>query len=337
LVVTINELLAKNDTVNADERGDFDDWIELYNPSDELVDLSGFGLSDDSAEPRKHVFEEGTQLQPGAFLLIWADDDESQGPLHTTFKLSADGEEVVLIDVDGALVDRIAFGPQLADVSEGRTPDGADRWGRLLTPTPGAANAAPTDAGPVSVDAGIAPRISEVSPEPGAPARDQGDVLVDAPWVELHNPHDVSVALAGLALSTNAFAPQWTVPDAMPALVAGGYALFFLDGTDTPPDHAGISFTANAELALFDSAGVRRDLVVVSATPVGRTRGRVDDDTMVVTEATPGEANVAVVDAGPGDAGADDAGASDSGASDGGADAGYDAGLDAWLDAGEAG
>jgi hypothetical protein len=338
LVVTINELLAKNDTVLADERGDFDDWVELYNPGDETVDLEGFALSDDSVEPRKHVFESGIEIAPGDFLLIWTDDDGTQGPLHTGFKLSGDGEEVVLTDAEGALVDRVVFGAQLADVSEGRWPDGADRWARLRAPTPEAPNAEPADAGTPLVDGGLALRISEVSPQAGAPAADLALAIVDAPWVELHNPHAGRVELAGYALSTNPNQPQWTVPATMPAIEAGGYALFFLDGTDAPPDHASVVITPGAELALFDRADTRVDLVVVGGVASGRTLGRTTGDELVVTEPTPRAANVAVADAGH-DAGASDAGydagASDAGYDAGASDAGYDAGLP--PDGGDAG
>lgn len=45
--ILINEFLASNQTINADEDGDFEDWIELYNNGDEAVNLEGFGLSDD--------------------------------------------------------------------------------------------------------------------------------------------------------------------------------------------------------------------------------------------------------------------------------------------------
>ena len=37
--VVINEVLASNASTLADPQGEYDDWIELYNPSDEQVDV----------------------------------------------------------------------------------------------------------------------------------------------------------------------------------------------------------------------------------------------------------------------------------------------------------
>ncbi len=52
----INELMAVNDDVLADEDGDFPDWIEIHNPTDTAVGLDGWHLTDDDAEPDKLTF-----------------------------------------------------------------------------------------------------------------------------------------------------------------------------------------------------------------------------------------------------------------------------------------
>lgn len=136
--VVINELLAKNDATNVDEAGDHDDWVELYNRGDAAADLSGWGLSDDPEAEAPWQLPEGTQLEPGAFLLIWCDEDDD-GPLHADFKLSADGESVTLWDASGALADQLTFGALAADVSWGRLADGGSELGEM-TPSPGASN-----------------------------------------------------------------------------------------------------------------------------------------------------------------------------------------------------
>ncbi len=51
--VVINEVMASNVKTLADPQGSFDDWIELYNPGDRVVDLTGMYLTDDPAVPRK--------------------------------------------------------------------------------------------------------------------------------------------------------------------------------------------------------------------------------------------------------------------------------------------
>ncbi len=137
----INELLAANDSASSDEYGDYDDWFELYNAGGEAVDVAGMYLTDDLAEPTKWQIPAGTVIAPGAYLLFWADGEEAEGAHHTSFKLSADGEELGLFDAAGnGLVDAVLFPAQEADVSYGRASDGGGSWGFCVTPTPAAAN-----------------------------------------------------------------------------------------------------------------------------------------------------------------------------------------------------
>ena len=91
----INELLAGNSTINSDGYGEFDDWIELYNPTNQIVNLSGLFLIEGADQWQ--FPDTMSIIQPGDFLLIWCDDNETQGPLHTNFKLSMDGEQILLM------------------------------------------------------------------------------------------------------------------------------------------------------------------------------------------------------------------------------------------------
>ena len=137
----INEFVAKNDTGARDERGDFEDWIEIVNTDSVARDLGGMYLTDNLDIPNKWAFPTPTLLPPGGTLLVWADDDPGDGPYHATFKLGAMGEEIGLFATDGAtLVDYFEFGPQLADVSTGRFRDGDSIWVTLNEPTPAASN-----------------------------------------------------------------------------------------------------------------------------------------------------------------------------------------------------
>lgn len=143
----INEFMALNEGTIADESGDFDDWIELYNRGSEAVDIGGLSVTDDLSEPDKWQIPatapEKTTIQPGSFLLIWADKETSQGVLHVDIKLSADGEEIGISqksDNGFVMIDSLVFGPQADDVAVGRFPDGSADFRILNTPTPGTAN-----------------------------------------------------------------------------------------------------------------------------------------------------------------------------------------------------
>jgi hypothetical protein len=101
-------------------------------------------LSDDSANPFKSRVPDTnapvTVIQPGSFLVLWADEQGSQGELHLNFKLAADGEAIGLYYKDGRAIDVYSFGPQQENVSMGRENDGGATWKSFAIPTPGLSN-----------------------------------------------------------------------------------------------------------------------------------------------------------------------------------------------------
>lgn len=146
--VYINEIMASNDAGLTDELGEFEDWVELYNAGAEAMDLGGLYLADTfpAISPWQFPSEqpELTTLQPGAFLVIYADANPSQGQLHADFKLSKDGEEIVLMQKIGAdtmLIDHLAYNFQVKNISFGRFPDGSPVMEHMTQSTPGTPNA----------------------------------------------------------------------------------------------------------------------------------------------------------------------------------------------------
>ena len=140
-LLRVNELMASNASTIVDEAGDHEDWVELYNAGPSTADLSGLFLTDNFSQPAKWAIPAGTLLAPGGHLLVWADDETAEGPLHAAFKLSASGEQVGLFDSGGTLLSGLSFGPQASDVGFGPLPDGGATPVELLDPTPGASNA----------------------------------------------------------------------------------------------------------------------------------------------------------------------------------------------------
>ena len=138
--IVINELLAQNDSLNSDANGEFDDWIEFVNTTNETINLSGLFLTDDNTKLTKWQFPEGTSIQSGEYLLVWCDNDERQVGLHTNFRLSASGEFIGVSDRDGStIVDSITFPEQSVDISYGRSPDAGSDW-NFMVPTPASRN-----------------------------------------------------------------------------------------------------------------------------------------------------------------------------------------------------
>lgn len=143
-ILFINEFMASNNQTIADEYGEYDDWIEIYNPNSFAVDLAGYYLSDDLNLLTKYQIPESSDeaiIAPFGFLLVWADNSNFQGDLHTNFALSASGEDIVLTAPDGtSIVNAYSYEAQTADISEGRSTDGAPEWIFFDVPTPNASN-----------------------------------------------------------------------------------------------------------------------------------------------------------------------------------------------------
>jgi len=142
LNVFINEWMADNSTTISDSAdNDFEDWFEIYNPGVTAADLSGFYLGTSMTNKTQFLIPGGYTIPPGGHLLVWADGEDNQNStnhadLHTSFKLSKDGEAIGLFAADGTVIDFVSFGAQLGNVSEGRFPDGGGSVYTLAAPTP---------------------------------------------------------------------------------------------------------------------------------------------------------------------------------------------------------
>jgi Lamin Tail Domain/Secretion system C-terminal sorting domain len=126
--VVINEIMASNQTYITDENGEYEDWIELYNGSNTSVNLGGWHLTDKADNLDKWEFPTNTVIPAMGYIIIWVDEDSSQGPLHANFKLSALGEQLLLINASGTKVQDISFGAQQADKGYARSPNGTGNF-----------------------------------------------------------------------------------------------------------------------------------------------------------------------------------------------------------------
>jgi len=142
--LVINEFMASNDATIADQDGEFDDWIELYNNGASSIDISGYSLSDDRDNLAQWAFPVGTSIAANSYLIVWADNDEDQAGLHTNFRLSGGGETIYLTDAAGAFVDTIEYNDQTTNISFGRIPNGTGDF-QVMNPTFNAENNADAD------------------------------------------------------------------------------------------------------------------------------------------------------------------------------------------------
>jgi hypothetical protein len=128
----INELVAQDSTA--------DDWIELYNPTNMAIDLSGFHLSDSHFYPLKWAFPDGTVIASKGYLVVKANNKNKD--LQTNFLLGL--SDFVVLTTPGGTTEIDSIGYTVINVpmdqSYGRSPDGSINWITFLNPSKGSTN-----------------------------------------------------------------------------------------------------------------------------------------------------------------------------------------------------
>lgn len=285
--VVLNEILASNDSLQESD-GATPDWIELYNQSAAAVDLGDRSLTDSLADPRRWVFPSGTSIPAFGYLRVRCDGGLPASATNTGFSLKANAGSVHLFDKStnaGALLDSIAYGIQVPNLSIGRIPDGTGTW-RLTIPTPGSINLG------VSLGSASVLKVNEWMANPTS-----GD-----DWFELYNPGSDPIALGGLRLSDDLTAAGLLKYPPIPALSFIGVQTnacrrFWADGNSVAgADHVGFQLKASGEgIAVATAAGVLIDGVSFGAQTLGVSQGRFPDgaaDIVAFPEtASPGEFN----------------------------------------------
>ena len=287
----INEFMASNATTICDSFGSYSDWIELYNSTDTDMDISGFGISDNLSQPMKYRFPDGTTIAAKGYLVVFCSGNEGMqnGELHAPFGLRSYGEDVVIANRAGRIIDSYSFKNQETDVSMARIPDGAGELQSNSQPSPGYPN---TGAGYSAFDAanrlplgGV--YISEFGGSTGSVASD---------WVELHNSTGSAVSLAGYGISNNPKNPaKWVFPDI--SIEPGEYLLLYATGSADKAQKKNlklnfcISSTGEA-LFFFDPNGKLIDKLSAGRMKSGQSYGRDgSDNRFYYAEPTPGAQN----------------------------------------------
>ena len=287
----INEFMASNATTICDSFGSYSDWIELYNSTDTDMDISGFGISDNLSQPMKYRFPDGTTIAAKGYLVVFCSGNEGMqnGELHAPFGLRSYGEDVVIANRAGRIIDSYSFKNQETDVSMARIPDGAGELQSNSQPSPGYPN---TGAGYSAFDAanrlplgGV--YISEFGGSTGSVASD---------WVEIYNSTGSAVSLAGYGISNNPKNPaKWVFPDI--SIEPGEYLLLYATGSADKAQKKNlklnfcISSTGEA-LFFFDPNGKLIDKLSAGRMRSGQSYGRDgSDNRFYYADPTPGAQN----------------------------------------------
>ena len=151
--VRINEVSAANG-IYQNEFFKRNDWVELYNTTDQDIDVEGMFLSDNANKPKKYQITSqssnpdgqiNTVIPAHGYLIVWCDKLEPQSQLHASFKLAAEGGDVLLTAEDESWSDKLSYTSQdgsemKSDETVGRYPDGSNNVYVMNVPTIGQAN-----------------------------------------------------------------------------------------------------------------------------------------------------------------------------------------------------
>ena len=291
--LVINEVMARNSSVVADEAGEYDDWIEIANAGSSAINLAGLGLTDHFEGVPDFIFPDVT-LAPGEYLVVWADEQPHQGDLHAPFKLDGDGEQVFLTD-GAVIIDQMTYPDLGTNLSWGRWADGVGEAQLLSMATPGAENLNSI------LPETVVLKINEFMAQNTAGIQDENDQFED--WVEIYNPGPDSVELGGLFLTDDLTqTTQWALPDY--SLPAGEFLLVWCDNDAEDGEmHATFKLSAGGEeIGLYSRLAAGNELidsVSFGAQTANVSLGRESDggDVWVAfNEPTPGATNSGLSD-----------------------------------------
>lgn len=136
--IVINEYSCSNVATIVDNFGEYEDWIELYNKGNSAVNLAGYHLSDDPAQPLKWKIPSVSIPAQGYLVFFASGLDTVVGTnYHTNFKLTQTKREPILLNSPaGAFLDSVTTKPTQANHSRGRQTDGFGIWSLFTSPTP---------------------------------------------------------------------------------------------------------------------------------------------------------------------------------------------------------
>jgi hypothetical protein len=240
----ITEYMTDNRSVLYDEDGDLDDWVEIFNDSDEPFSLAQLYFTDNQANLRKWSFP-SIVIQPRSYLVIYASGkDKVTENIHTNFRLS-DDETLLLTNRYSEILVELTIAPLMADISRGVL---GDKWVFYSEPTPGKANSTHgfTEVlKPYSKDWDVS--INEVMARNESFWADTNGNYYD--WIELKNNTDKNINLKGYSLGKGSKQEtKFIFSDYL--LPAHGFAVFFANvaaGGNGTGDTVPFSISASGE------------------------------------------------------------------------------------------
>jgi len=274
---TLNEVLARNATGAMAPWGTRADWVELFNGGPATFDMSGMRLGNTPAFADAWVIPSGTLVSAGGYLTIWCDSERSastqaEPDLNSGRELTDDKGALYLFNSAGQLVDTVAWGFQIVDLSIGKS---GGQWQLLTTATRGSANAAPTALG-----APTALRMNEWFNGTG-----------ETDWFEIYNTDSAPVDLNGLYLTDDPSErglSQFAVAP-LNFVAPHGWVRFWCDGAiPFGGNQVNFSLDGSGEYLRISAANLSLiDAVSFGGQTAGQSQGRIPDGGSIVAGLQP--------------------------------------------------
>jgi hypothetical protein len=288
--LTITEYMTDNRSVLYDEDGDYVDWVEFYNDSDEPFPLANLYFTDDITDLRKWEFP-NIIIEPGSYLIVYCSGkDKVTENVHTNFRL-ADFETLVISTQYSEVLVELTIDPLLPDISRGIK---GGEWVYFSEPTPGAENSTHgfmEQLEPSSRERDVV--VNEVMAQNESVLADASGNYHD--WIELKNNTDQDINLNGYSLSNGAEQEtKFIFSDQI--LPAHGFAVFFADAAfdgDGTSNFVPFSISASGEtLFLCDADCVDPQIFETGLLEKNISSGLNEvGERVYFDEPTPGEAN----------------------------------------------
>ena len=295
----LNEVMPSNVSYEADNHGEFEPWVELYNADLGAIDLGdGYYLSDDAANPAKWAFPTGHTVDANDRLVVWTDGETAEtapGFLHAGFRInSVSGCVFLAREVLGNILvlDALCYDAIGPDFSYGSYPDG-DPSARQVFHSPSAGQPNSPTSQVVMV------RINEWMADNDSTLPDPADAHFED-WFELYNAGGLQANLGGYTLSDDLEATnRFTIPGGT-LLPAGAYMLVWADnepGQNAPGGDLHVDFKLDKggdAIALFAPDGSLVDAVTFGTLASDEAGGRWPDGSgwpYRMVPATPGAPN----------------------------------------------
>lgn len=249
--LVINEVMPDNTTIT-DPAGETEPWLELYNVSGSILDISGLFLSDDYTNIKKWKFPAATSINPKSYIVVWTDGDTTQSGIHTSFTLPVSNGKLILSNANSTRIDSVSYGIVTTNKSYSRIPNGSGGFS-ITAATPGFAN---------SISGGIIPGevvINEFAADNDSitdPAGETDD------WIEIYNNSQRAIDLSGIYLSDSYTNPvKWAFPSST-SIQPNSYIIVWADqDTGQVGIHALFALSASGEKIILSN----KDLSVIDS------------------------------------------------------------------------